>query len=131
VTAFRPIEELVPLRIWQGVVGRALEGELMTLAVIELDPDTLVPEHSHVNEQVGVLVQGSLSMSIGDERRALTPGCGWVVPANAPHEVRTGPRGAVVVEAFAPSRDDWQRLERLEPARARWPEPDSGVSAQS
>jgi quercetin dioxygenase-like cupin family protein len=95
----------------------------MTLAVIELDPDSVVPEHGHENEQIGVLVQGSLAMSIGGKWRELAPGCGWVIPANAPHEVRTGPRGAVIVEAFAPGREEWSRLERLEPRQSRWPGP--------
>ncbi len=117
-----PIEELSPLRIWEGVVGRALEGARLTLAVIELAPNSLVPEHSHENEQVGVLLEGSLTMRIGDESSELVRGGGWVIPANAPHEVLTGPEGAVVVEAFAPAREDWARLERLEPGPGRWPE---------
>ena len=30
-----------------------------------------------------------------------------------PHEVHTGPEGAVVIDVFAPVRADWQALERL------------------
>ncbi|MGZ4359878.1 MAG: cupin domain-containing protein [Gaiellaceae bacterium] len=121
MSLFGPIDELAPIRIWEGVLGRSLEGEKMTLAVIELDPDSVVPEHRHENEQIGVLIEGSLAMRIGDETRELGPGAGWVIPADAPHEVTAGAGGAVVVEAFAPARDDWGRLERLEPGPGRWP----------
>ncbi len=116
-----PIDALSPLAIWEGVVGRALEGARLTLALVELDPDSVVPEHSHENEQVGLVIEGSLTMRIGDEQRELTPGGGWVIPANAPHEVRTGPDGAIVIEAFAPARADWAALERLDPRPGRWP----------
>jgi len=38
-----------------------------------------------------------------------------------PHEVRVGPDGAVLVEAFAPRRDDWDALERRAGAEPLWP----------
>ena len=77
----------------------------MTLAVIELDPDSVVPEHSHENEQLGVLVSGLLEFRVGDETRRVGPGGTWSIPANVPHEVQAGPEGAVAVEVFAPTRD--------------------------
>lgn len=108
-------------RIWEGVTGRVVEGERVTLAVIELDPDSVVPEHNHENEQVGVLVFGRLEFRIGDEKRRVEPGGTWCIPAHVPHEVRTGPEGAVAVEVFAPPRSDWAALERLEARPPRWP----------
>jgi quercetin dioxygenase-like cupin family protein len=117
---FSDLDGLGAQRIWEGVVGRVVEGERVTLAVIELDPDSLVPEHSHENEQVGVLVNGLLEFRIGDETRRVGPGGTWCIPANVPHEVQTGPDGAVVVEVFAPPRADWATLERLD-APPRWP----------
>ena len=121
MTVFSEVPSSSPLEIWQGVLGRSVEGENATLAVIELDPGAIVPEHRHVNEQLGVLVTGSLTFRIGEEERELGPGGMWAIPADVPHEVRVGPDGAVVVEAFAPRRDDWAALARREGAVARWP----------
>jgi quercetin dioxygenase-like cupin family protein len=121
VTAFARLDELAPLRVWDGVVGRALEGERVTFAVLELAPGTVVPEHAHEAEQVGVLVRGSLRFRVGGEERWLEAGDGWRIPSGAPHEVVTGPEGAVAVEAFAPARADWARLERADPSPAAWP----------
>lgn len=121
---FAALDALSAQRIWEGVVGRVVEGERVTLAVIELDPDSLVPEHSHENEQLGVLVAGLLEFRIGDETRRVEPGGTWSIPANVPHEVRTGPEGAVAVEVFAPARADWAALERLEAQAPRWPTAD-------
>jgi len=120
---FADLEGLDAQRIWDGVVVRVVEGERTTLAVIELDPDCLVPEHSHDNEQLGVLVAGLLEFRIGDETRRVGPGGTWSIPANVPHQVQAGPEGAVAVEAFVPPRSDWAALERLESRPLRWPPP--------
>jgi len=121
VSAFAELPTLPLQQIWDGVAGRAVHGEHVTLAVVELDADSVVPEHSHENEQLGMIIAGSLTFRVGDETRELSIGCSWRIPANVPHEVRTGPGGAVAVEAFAPPRDDWNAFERLAGRRPRWP----------
>jgi quercetin dioxygenase-like cupin family protein len=121
VSVFADLAEIGPHRIWEGVAGRVVAGERVTFAVLELDPDSIVPEHAHENEQIGVLVAGSMRFRIGEEERELRPGWTWRIPANVPHEVVTGPEGAVVVEVFAPGRTDWDALERREPSAPLWP----------
>ena len=111
---------MTPQQIWDGVLGRSVHGERITLGVIELDPDSLVPEHSHENEQLGLVLSGSLSFRVGGETRELGPGGTWRITADTPHEVRAGPEGAVVIDVFSPIREDWKPLERR--ARPpRWP----------
>jgi quercetin dioxygenase-like cupin family protein len=117
LSAFDHLAEIIPLQIWNGVVGRVVSGKQASLAAVSLEPDTKVPEHSHVNEQTGMLVSGSLTFRIGDESKDLAPGATWVIPANVPHSVDAGPEGAFLIELFAPPRDDWAGLERLEPSR--------------
>ena len=119
MTAFDDLHELAPNVIWDGVIGRSLHGAEATLSAIELEPDTLVPEHAHVNEQIGILTGGSLTFRIGDEERDLLPGGTWVIPANTPHSVRSGPDGAALIEVFAPPRTDWAGHERLPPSAPR------------
>jgi quercetin dioxygenase-like cupin family protein len=121
VSAFDDLAEIAPQLVWTGVRGRVVGAERVTFAVIELDPDVVVPEHTHENEQVGVLAAGSVRFRIGDDERDLESGATWRIPPNVPHEVQVGPEGAIVVEVFAPARDDWQALERLEPSAPVWP----------
>ena len=110
-----------PIKVWEGVIARAIEGDRLSLAVIELDPDSVVPEHSHENEQLGIVLSGSLSFRVGDEVRDLGPGGTWCIPSNTPHEVHTGPEGAVVIDVFAPVRADWRALERIDARPPLWP----------
>lgn len=120
-SAFDDIARSSPLALGPGTLARAIEGEGVTVAYVELGPDGHVPEHRHVQEQVGMLLRGSLTFRVGDETRELGPGATWRIPSDAPHEARSGPEGAVLIEAFAPRRDDWDALERGAPEALRWP----------
>ena len=118
---FSSLADLPTLPIWTGVLARAVEGREITFAVVELDPDSAVGRHQHPNEQVGMVVQGSMRFNIGEESRDLRAGDTYVIPAGVPHDVVTGPEGAVVIDVFAPVRADWRRF-TPEAARApRWP----------
>jgi quercetin dioxygenase-like cupin family protein len=118
---FGDVDSIVPKRLADGLVARSVDGALMTLALIELDASASLPEHSHDNEQLGILITGSLDFRIGSETRTIEPGGTWCIPGGVPHTVTAGPGGAVVIEAFAPSRADWSSLARLAPGRGRWP----------
>jgi quercetin dioxygenase-like cupin family protein len=112
----------LPLRqIWQSVAVRTVDGERLTLGIVELDPNAVVPEHRHDHEQLGMVLQGSVEFRAGEERRQLGPGGTWRIPSNVPHEVRVGPDGAVVVDVFAPVRRDWGDVEPVHDRPPRWP----------
>ena len=122
VATFDDIASIAPQQIWEGVVVRAVHGDSTTMALIELAPNSHVPEHHHVNEQVGVLVRGSMRLRIGEQTRDIEPGGTWLIPADVPHEVHTGPDGALALEVWSPPREDWKELEPQEPRPPGWPD---------
>lgn len=121
MSSFADISTAGPIQIWDGVLARTVEGTQLSLAIVELDPGSVVREHAHENEQLGFVVSGSVTFRIGDKTRELGPGGTWSIPPNAPHEVIAGPEGAVVIDAFSPARDDWQALKRLPAQSPRFP----------
>ena len=121
MSAFADIHLLGPQQIWHGIVGRTVHGERVTLSVLELEADAVVPEHAHANEQVGLLLEGSIRFTIGGETRELGPGGTWRILGDVPHSVVVGTEGALIVEAFSPVRDDWHALETEAPRPGRWP----------
>jgi unsaturated pyranuronate lyase len=121
VSAFDDLSAIRPLAIWDGVIARAVKGERLTLAVIELDPGAVVAEHSHENEQLGIVLSGSMVFRVGGEERELGPGETWRIDSNKPHDAAAGPVGAVVIDVFAPRREDWDAADQLELQRPRWP----------
>ena len=121
MSAFSHVGRIGPQEIWPGLTGRTVHGDRVTLSLIELEPGIDVPGHAHDNEQVGILLEGSLTFRIGEETRELAPGDTWVIRTDVPHSVTSGPGGAVLVEVFSPPREDWQ-LRPTDAARpGRWP----------
>ena len=121
MSAFADLGSLAPQQIWDGVVGRTVHGDQLTVSVVELEAATVVPEHFHENEQLGIVLQGALRFTVGGESRDLEAGGMWRIPANVPHSVEVGPDGAVVIDVFSPTREDWRLLEAQQPRPSRWP----------
>jgi quercetin dioxygenase-like cupin family protein len=116
------VETLPVLDVWgEAVRARRIEGERVTLALVELAPDAIVPGHRHPNEQLGMVVTGSVTFTVGEETRELGPGGMWRIPSDTPHEVSVGPGGAVVIDIFAPTRSDWEALPSGPARSPAWP----------
>jgi quercetin dioxygenase-like cupin family protein len=119
--ALTSLDSLRPLQVWQGVTARVVQSERITMAVVEIPPGGLVPEHRHDNEQVGMCLSGSVTFTVGEEKSELGPRGMWRIPSNVPHEVQAGPDGALVIEAFSPIRNDWADLPDAPNTPPRWP----------
>jgi quercetin dioxygenase-like cupin family protein len=119
---FATVTDIEPLALMEGLRVRPVSGERITLAVFELDPETAMPEHRHPNEQVGLVVRGEFTFTIGGETRLRRPGDMWIIPPGVPHTVeRAGKAGCTIVESFAPPRDDWADKPRTRPSPDQWP----------
>ena len=110
-----------PYKIWPGVLAHAVRGENVSFALVELEPNVEVAEHSHPNEQAGFILQGTFQFTIGGETRELKPGDTYVIPGGVKHSATAGPGGTVALDIFSPPREDWEALERTDPQRASWP----------
>jgi quercetin dioxygenase-like cupin family protein len=115
------LASIAPLQVWSGVRARRVQGERVTLAIVELEPNADVPEHHHPSEQNGMVIQGALRFRIGDEERTLGPGGTWRILGDVPHAAVAGPQGAVVIDVFSPIRADWDALPILEVGSPEWP----------
>jgi len=120
-TTYGSVSGLEPYAIWRGATARAIHGERLTVAVVDLEPDLQVPEHHHDNEQLGFVLKGHVTMVIAGASQRLGVGDTYVIPSNVPHSASTGPDGATVVDVFAPVRADWEQAARLDPSPGAWP----------
>jgi quercetin dioxygenase-like cupin family protein len=119
--AFEDLADIRPLPIWDGIVARNVVGRAMNMAVVELAPGAVAAEHAHPNEQLGIVLSGTMTFRIGEETREIGPGTTYDIPADVPHMATAGPDGCVVMDIFAPPRHDWDRFESQEPSPPLWP----------
>ena len=118
---FEALRDISPHRLTDGIMARAVEGNRATMAVLQLDPNAVSPAHHHENEQLGFVIAGSIVMRSGTEERELKAGDTYNIPSHVSHDAVAGPDGATVVDVFIPVREDWKKLDRLDPAKPRWP----------
>lgn len=116
------IGDVPALDVWgETVQARVISGANASLAVVELQPHAIVPEHRHEHEQLGMCLEGSITFTVDGERRELGPGGTWRIPSNLAHDAAAGPDGAVVVDIFSPVRADWSALPTSARREGRWP----------
>jgi quercetin dioxygenase-like cupin family protein len=118
---YQSFDVVRPHKIWPGLLAHEVRGDRVAFALIEMEPNVPVAEHSHPNEQLGFILKGTFTFIIGGEKRVLKPGDTYSIPAGVPHEGLAGPEGTVAVDIFSPPREDWERLERAEPRQPSWP----------
>jgi quercetin dioxygenase-like cupin family protein len=121
MTAFQPVRDISPIELAPGLAARAVVGDRMTLAVVDLEPNAIAPEHHHENEQLGFIIAGTLTFKVGAEERVLHAGDTYTIPSNVTHGGVAGPDGATVCDVFAPIRAEWAQLKRKDPTRPNWP----------
>ena len=99
---FRSWDGVEPFQIFPTVRIHAIGGEQVLLCRVVYDPGTTVARHVHEDtEQVMVITEGDVTMTIGDETRTLGPGDVVVVNRGVEHELHSE-SGLVFFEALAP-----------------------------
>ncbi len=94
-------EQMNPLFTRQFV-----HGEEAMLAKIALKKGCVVPTHQHPNEQISLIVSGSLEFLIGGVSKMVNAGEILVIPANLPHSA-IAHEDMEGLDIFAPPRQDW------------------------
>jgi quercetin dioxygenase-like cupin family protein len=120
MTVFSDFNSRRPRRIWDGIQARAVSGQRVTMALVDLEPNVALQEHHHPNEQVGFVVQGELTFTVGGETRTLGAGETYSIRPDVAHSAVAGPEGCVVVDVFAPVRADWEAVPDGDPSPSSW-----------
>ena len=108
------------ISVWgEHVRARRVQGERITFALVELDPEADLPSHTHEAEQMGMVIVGAMRFEIDGEIRDLGPGGTWRIPSMRPHKATAGPEGATVIDVFTPVRADWDVLPVAPPSPTR------------
>ena len=100
-----PAQEVVP-----GCRLRTPYGQNLMLSYLEMEEGAEIPLHHHPHEQGGMLLEGKLELTIGDEVRVCEPGAMFLIPPDVPHRAVAVEGPVRVLDVFSPVREDYAEL---------------------
>jgi quercetin dioxygenase-like cupin family protein len=81
-------------------------GKNMIMTEFLLSKDSVLPEHQHINEQIGYLVKGKVKLFIDGKSKEINPGDSWNIAGNIKHKAEIL-EDSIAVEVFNPVREDY------------------------
>ena len=94
--------------IFPGVTIRTAAAERMMLSLVDLAPRSVVEEHSHPHEQVGMVLSGRVVFVIGGEEKTLGPGDMYRIPGGVRHRVLALDEPVQALDIFEPVREEYR-----------------------
>jgi quercetin dioxygenase-like cupin family protein len=92
----------------EGIQSRIFSGEKIMMAFMDVAPNLSDPGHDHPHEQCGIVLEGEIEMTIGDEVRLLKEGDAYFIPGGLPHGGKTFEKPCLVLDIFSPPREDYK-----------------------
>ena len=100
----------IPLeRVTDEIDRKIINGNRMMLTQVFLKKGSVVPMHSHDNEQLTYILEGALKFWIAEEDSepiVVSVGEVLVIPSNVPHKAEAL-ADTLDVDVFSPPRQDW------------------------
>lgn len=103
-TADIPTQEIAP-----GFTARFIHTEQLTIGYVHIKAGSVLPEHSHVHEQVTHVLEGRLELTIEGVAGVVEPGTAAVIPSGLKHSGRAL-TDCVALDVFTPVRNDYQQV---------------------
>lgn len=114
--AFEPrfynLDDVTPFVPLDGFQMQSITGGDMMANWVRIEPHRELARHQHPHEQLGVMLEGVMELTIGDETRSLKPGDAYTIPGGVPHYARTFDVGCLVLDIFSPPREDYAKMAR-------------------
>lgn len=98
--------EIEPEQMSPLLTRQFLTGAKAMVSRIMLKEGCVVPEHSHPNEQISMIVTGRMEFVVSGVAQVVGPGEVLVIPGDAPHSARAL-EDTENLDFFAPPRQDW------------------------
>ena len=87
---------------------RTVAGDHLQLSHVNVPAGGVIDWHSHPNEQMGMVISGRATFSIGDEEQTLGPGDFFRIPGGVRHRVVAIDGPVQALDAFYPIRDEYR-----------------------
>jgi quercetin dioxygenase-like cupin family protein len=101
---FVDVARIEAVEMLPGLNFQPVLSEHAIVNVVSFDPHTEAPLHSHVEEQIVVVVEGEFEFTIDGSTRTMRAGDIAVIPPWVPHGARTGDTPCRELDVFTPPR---------------------------
>ncbi len=81
-----------------GILSKVESGKNLTMAVMEIAPNKEGNAHDHPFDQCGIVIEGEIEMSVGEEKKLLTPMETYFIPAGIKHNWKTMSLSAKILD---------------------------------
>jgi quercetin dioxygenase-like cupin family protein len=109
-TGFIDIDKITPIEPAPGCRLRTPYAKNLMLSYLQMDAGAEIPLHSHPHDQGGVLLKGTLQLTIGDETRLVEAGSLFLIPGGTPHRAVAVQGAVTVLDVFSPVREDYAEM---------------------
>ena len=104
---FINLKDLEQKEIVKGYKVKFVHSVTMTTAYWTVEAGSVLPEHSHMNEQVSTVTKGKFEFNLDGEIKILEPGDVVVIPSNVPHSGKAV-TDCLIIDIFHPVREDYR-----------------------
>jgi quercetin dioxygenase-like cupin family protein len=83
-----------------GILSKLESGRNLTMALMEIAPNKEGSAHDHPFDQCGIVIDGEIEMSVGEEKKLLRPMEAYFIPAGLKHNWNTFSFSAKILDVI-------------------------------
>ena len=91
----------------EGIERQMVVGERVMIVRFRFVPFLVTPEHTHMHEQMSLVVSGRVRFFVEGEERIASPGDVLHFPPNCLHGATMMDEEVVLIDIFSPIREDF------------------------
>ncbi len=104
---FFNLSDLNEKEVINGYRGKSVHTGTMTFMYWQVEPGAVMPEHSHLHEQVAQVLRGKFELTVDGQTEILEPGKIAVIPAHVKHGGKAL-TACELLDVFNPEREDYK-----------------------
>lgn len=98
------MDDYASFEIAEGLFFRPVFAQNLSLNSVTFPPHSGFPSHVHPEEQVSIVREGEMKITVGDTRQIVRPGHVIIIPPNVAHAGRTSDSACRLIDIFSPPR---------------------------
>lgn len=105
-----PFNNLPKIEVFKGFKAQFIHTQNSTLGLWHTDKGAVLPEHSHLHEQLTQVIEGEFELTINGQTHIYKAGDLAIIPSYAVHS-GVALTDCLLYDVFTPVREDYLKLQ--------------------